>query len=87
MNDQFSEWDKFYAAYEKSLTPERAFQKYRRGRKRRGKLPKKSLTPQQRMQMEYEMRVEKRRVEALELKASALVAESSIRASKTTTKG
>lgn len=85
MGDQFSEWDKFYAAYERSLTAEDAFAKYRKSRKRRKKLPK--MNPQQRMQMEYEIRVEKRRVERLKLQSDAAARASAARASKPTTKG
>lgn len=85
MGDQFNEWDRFYASYQKAEDPIKAFKKYRRGRKRRGKMPK-LLSPAEKLRMEYEMRVEKRRIEALQLKASAAVAESLVRASKSTTR-
>ncbi len=31
--DQFSEWDRFYETYERSLTPTKALAKYKRRRK------------------------------------------------------
>lgn len=85
MSDQFSEWDKFYRQYERLEDENEAFDRYRQSRKRRGTLPK-TLNPQQRMQMEYEMRVEKRRVEALKEHADDLARESASRASKNTTR-
>lgn len=33
MSDQFSEWDKFYAAYQRTLTPDGAMQSYKYHRK------------------------------------------------------
>lgn len=83
MGDQFSEWDKFYAMYKRSLTPETGFARYRKSRKKRKKLPK--MNPQQRMQMEYEIRVEKRRIERLHEKANEAVRASLAKVSKPTT--
>jgi len=87
MTDRFSEWDKFMAAHARAETPEDAFKKYKKNRKKRRGIPPWLMTPQQKLQRAYEQRVEKRRIEALELKASELVAESLLRASRRTTKG
>lgn len=84
MTDQFSEWDRFYAAYKRSESPEGAFQRYRKGRKRR-KVSSKYLTPQQKMQLAYEKRIEERRVQNLKDRADELVRESVAKASKGTT--
>jgi hypothetical protein len=87
MSDQFKEWDKFMAANARAETPEDAFKKYKKNRKKRRGIPPWLRTPEEKLKAAYQARVEKRRIEALELKASALVAESSLRASKLTTKG
>lgn len=86
MSDQFSEWDKFYQQYERSLTPEQAFQRYKRKRKPRGR-PRSTKTPLQKLQEAYEKRVAARRTRQLQFEADMLATESALRASKSTTKG
>lgn len=85
MSDQFSEWDKFYARYKRAVTPEGAFVGYRRSRKRQGTIPKKHLSPEEKMRLEYEMRIEKRRVEMLQRRADDAARDSAARASRSTT--
>lgn len=83
MRNRFKEWDKFYARYETSEDANEAFEKYRESRRRNGTLPK-TLSPLQRLQMAYEMRVRRRQMEDFQELANDHARESLARASKNT---
>ena len=87
MSDQFSEWDKFYARYEASSTADKALKNYRKKRKKEGTLPKKQLTPAERLLMNHQAMVRRKRIRSLQFDADMLATESALRASKNTTRG